>query len=219
MTLGFIITRCLRHKDSRDMTSIITQNRKSFFLIAFVLAACLLLAGCMNAVELNRQVINDQTIADKALKKIEPKPHRAKALVVDNRPWYGARAVPIQNGEPLPPLLISDDGVVDKLFNRRGRSTLAAKVAQIIDPLVPTCLQEGFGATLRPLLIVDRLSLPTLGRKGGMSGKARPGSRSSPRTGSTTRYRSDTRAWLSRVASPPSRTTSHRGAPLGRTSR
>ncbi len=72
----------------------------------------LMLGGCMNSAELHDTIMKDQAQADKALKAIEPKPYKRGPLVVDERPWYGAKAVPIDNGRPLPPMLLQDDGVV-----------------------------------------------------------------------------------------------------------
>ncbi len=82
------------------------------FLLAVCLSASALLGGCLNAAEVNDRVMQDQTTADKALKALEPKPFKRESLVVDERPWYGASAVPIDNGQPFPPLLIQSDGVV-----------------------------------------------------------------------------------------------------------
>lgn len=70
------------------------------------------MSGCMNAAEVNHQVNKDQSIADRALKTIEPKPYRHNPLTVDERPWYGSKAVPIDNGKPLPPMLLQTDGIV-----------------------------------------------------------------------------------------------------------
>lgn len=80
--------------------------------LAVCLSASALLAGCLNAAEVNDRVLQDQTVTDKALKAIEPKPFKRESLVVDERPWYGASAVPIDNGQPFPPLLTQSDGVV-----------------------------------------------------------------------------------------------------------
>lgn len=71
-----------------------------------------MLGGCMSAAEINDDVVKSQTQVDKALKTIEPKPYKRQGLVVDERPWYGATAVPINNGQALPPILNQPDGVV-----------------------------------------------------------------------------------------------------------
>lgn len=72
----------------------------------------LLAGGCMNSAEVHDTVMKDAASVDQALKTIEPKPYQQQALTVEDRPWFGAQAVPIDNGRPLPAALIQSDGVV-----------------------------------------------------------------------------------------------------------
>lgn len=84
-------------------------------VLRFTVAGCLcvlLLTSCMSPAEVHDNVMRDQETVNQALKTIEPKPYKQKALIVDERPWYGAKAVPIGNGRPLPPLLEQPDGIV-----------------------------------------------------------------------------------------------------------
>ena len=83
----------------------------------------------MNAAEINNNVLSAQDETDKALKAIEPKPYKQESLTVDDRPWFGAKAVPIDNGRPLPPLLTSEDGVV-MTFERPVTLSEAARMIQ-----------------------------------------------------------------------------------------
>jgi type IVB pilus formation R64 PilN family outer membrane protein len=98
------------------------------FSLAVMLSA-LLVGGCMNTAEINDRVMQDQASADKALQAIEPKPYKREALVVDERPWFGATAVPMDNGQAFPPLLTQSDGVV-MTFERPVTLSEAARMIQ-----------------------------------------------------------------------------------------
>lgn len=105
------------------------MSRPRFISSFFLTLAVLALTGCINAAEVNDRVVQDQAIADSALAAIEPKPYRQKALVVDERPWFGSKAVPIDNGQALPPLLTQSDGVV-MTFERPVTLSEAARMVQ-----------------------------------------------------------------------------------------
>lgn len=88
------------HKKIQFKTAILSL----FFAVA--------LAGCMNPADVNDKIVTDQSTANQALKSIEPTKQIRKPLVVDDRPWYGARSVPLQNGMALPQRFLGSDGLV-----------------------------------------------------------------------------------------------------------
>lgn len=91
---------------------------RSFFSLRRNLLICLLclpsfgLAGCMDPEEINQTLDTKSSEVDKALEEITPTNINPGTLVIDDRPWYGSKAVPLQNGDPLPAILSGDDGVV-----------------------------------------------------------------------------------------------------------
>lgn len=76
------------------------------FVAAFGLSGC----GEMKTVNANYQGATAQ--ADQALQEISPKAPLAQPLMIDNRPYYGADAVPITNGSPLPPQFEQSNAIV-----------------------------------------------------------------------------------------------------------
>ncbi len=96
----------------------------------FVAAAALpALASCENFRQVDRHIETMQEEADQALAEITPSQKRAGSLVVDKRPWYGNRAVPIEHGEPLPATLSAQNGLV-LTFERPMTLKEAAKMIQ-----------------------------------------------------------------------------------------
>lgn len=94
--------------------SLSVARKKSFLSLGLCLAVLALspLGGCMDAKAVFNQIKKDEGSADRALRQLEPSKVAHKALMVDSQPWYGATAIPIQNGQPLPPLLQTEDGIV-----------------------------------------------------------------------------------------------------------
>lgn len=118
-----------------------------------LMLAVLVLGGCINSAEVNDRVVRDQAIADQALRSIEPKPYRQQALVVDERPWFGAHAVPIDNGQALPPLLTQSDGVV-MTFERAVTLSEGARM-----------IQAATGIRVRGAHNISSTSMPGSGEK------------------------------------------------------
>lgn len=86
-----------------------------FFRKAVLLAgllAPLFLSGCLDTAAINDDILADQKTANTALKTLEAKPYVPQSFIVDERPWYGARAVPVQHGEALPSEYMGSDGLV-----------------------------------------------------------------------------------------------------------
>lgn len=83
-----------------------------FAVIIFSMLLSLGLSGCMDPSVVNDRVMTDQATANRALQSIEPAAQIRKPLVVDKRPWYGARSVPLQNGMALPSRFLNPDGLV-----------------------------------------------------------------------------------------------------------
>lgn len=70
------------------------------------------LSACGQFEKVNEEVAKTERSADKALRTIAPSNQPKTPLKVDNRPWYGAQAVPITNGIPLPASVNQQDAVV-----------------------------------------------------------------------------------------------------------
>lgn len=85
---------------------------RNFFKLYCIFLTVLFLGACVNPAEVNDRILADQGRANAALDSIEPKRSIAKPLVVDHSPWYGARAIPIENVVPVPSRFLSSDGVV-----------------------------------------------------------------------------------------------------------
>ncbi len=88
------------------------------FLKRFQIFSCLALlavaslTGCENFRRVEEHITTSQEVANEALSEITPSPVRRNSLVVDRRPWFGSRAVPIEHGEPLPAILAAPDALV-----------------------------------------------------------------------------------------------------------
>ncbi len=84
---------------------------KLLLLISFALVA-MTLAGCADR-EIAEEKNKDARIeADGAIEKIRGYYQPRPSLLVEDSPWFGARAIPFQNGDPLPIDLEKDDSIV-----------------------------------------------------------------------------------------------------------
>ena len=85
--------------------------KKIFYMMA-VFALGTLMTSCAER-EAVREEVNDMSAsADRYLKKIRPSRNIRPSLVVDDKPWFGERAIPFQNGDPLPEHLEQDKALV-----------------------------------------------------------------------------------------------------------
>lgn len=81
--------------------------------VFFLLALSTLITSCAkDYTKINEAVEANETRANQALKQLETKPVNLSPLKVDDRPWFGAKAVPISNGDMLPNELLRRDGLV-----------------------------------------------------------------------------------------------------------
>lgn len=87
---------------------------KRLFHVFLLVAVCagFGLAGCSEIKKTNENIKADEAAAVDTLKQLEPKAPLAQPLVVDKRPYFGSRAVPITNGTPLPPQYEQSGAVV-----------------------------------------------------------------------------------------------------------
>lgn len=77
-----------------------------------VLVLGVLLVSCAEREEVRSDVNEMSAAADRYLKKIKPTRSVRPSLVVDDKPWFGERAIPFQNGDPLPEHLEQDKALV-----------------------------------------------------------------------------------------------------------
>ena len=82
------------------------------FLIYLVCLPSLGVAGCMDPGVINKTIESSEKEVEKAFEEVTPTNVSPGTLVIDNRPWYGSKAIPLQNGDPLPSILTGDDGIV-----------------------------------------------------------------------------------------------------------
>lgn len=70
------------------------------------------LSGCSEYEQVNNTVEETEKEVDKAFDRIMPRQNIRKSLVVDQRPWYGSKAIPMLNGNPLPARFQQKNAVV-----------------------------------------------------------------------------------------------------------
>lgn len=88
-------------------------GRAGILTLALTAALSLgLLAGCSEIKRTNENIAERQSEADAALQMAMPKGKVAQALEIDSRPYYGSHAVPITNGNALPPQFEQPGAVV-----------------------------------------------------------------------------------------------------------
>lgn len=75
-------------------------------LIALPLSAC---AQREVAREKSKEI---RVSADRSLEEIRPSPIKRDTLTIENKPWFGKKAIAFQNGEPLPRHVEKDDSLV-----------------------------------------------------------------------------------------------------------
>lgn len=77
-----------------------------------VLSFMLVVAGCGQSAQVNKNVREVEREAQQAVSSIAPETQSRRALRVDPRPWYGDKAVPVKGGNSLPPELTQRDSLV-----------------------------------------------------------------------------------------------------------
>lgn len=77
-----------------------------------MLAAPMILSGCQQYQEVNETVTSNKRSVDEALQKVTPTNKISQTLTIDDRPWFGSRAVPMTNGQPLPVQFQQSDSLV-----------------------------------------------------------------------------------------------------------
>ncbi len=71
------------------------------------------LSACGHYIKTEDAIEANKIEADKALQEIAPsQKERKSSLIINDRPWFGSTAIPIQNGEPLPASLLREDSIV-----------------------------------------------------------------------------------------------------------
>lgn len=80
--------------------------------ILVTIMAVFILFGCEQARLINDAVMSSEKQADQALKIISPDGGHRASLSVDERPWYGSRAVQMRNGKNLPSSFMQSDSIV-----------------------------------------------------------------------------------------------------------
>lgn len=82
------------------MSSLVQGFSRSILVLAVI--AGFGLASCAEKKIVEEKVAASTSEADRALQQISPKSPVAQPLMIDQRPYYGASAIPITNGSPLP---------------------------------------------------------------------------------------------------------------------
>lgn len=95
----------------RDMTNSLSLNLKKVLCLG-LLSSALFLSACGEYRKTDKNIADSTTQADAALAQIAPKGKVAQTLEIDNRPYYGARAVPIANSFYLPTQFEQPDSIV-----------------------------------------------------------------------------------------------------------
>lgn len=98
----------MTHKQSKFYTIF----SKAHLLFISMSICAFLVTACSEYEQINQTVNKDEKKIDRAFENIMPKQGVKRALVVDQRPWFGSNAVPMLNGNPLPTAYQRRDGLV-----------------------------------------------------------------------------------------------------------
>lgn len=88
--------------------------KNNFLILRFasLFVVCLMLLSCAQYTQTTRVLDAEEERIQQLTKSLEPKSKKTTSLTVDDRPWYGANAVPLLNGSPLPPKFSQPDSLV-----------------------------------------------------------------------------------------------------------
>lgn len=99
----------MRFESNRRTTS--GRKRKAVYATLLTLASVSLMScGLEDRGRKAYEGRNEEAV--KSLERLEPVSKPMESLTVDHRPWFGAKSIPIENGEPLPSQFSSSDGIV-----------------------------------------------------------------------------------------------------------
>lgn len=101
---------------------------KKLSLVAFL---CLTLAACSDRAAIVSQFEDRRDEADVALSRMEPRQGIRPALTVEDRSWFGSRAVRLQNGQPLPDELNTEESLVITFDRPMNMNDLARQIQSI----------------------------------------------------------------------------------------
>jgi type IVB pilus formation R64 PilN family outer membrane protein len=93
------------------MNFLVLANCKRLVLSFCVLSA-LLLTACEQGLKINENVNESERNAERLIDTISPDGQIDSVLQIDDRPWFGSQAVPIQSNKNLPSYLMQDDAIV-----------------------------------------------------------------------------------------------------------
>ena len=118
-----------------------------------------LLAGCT----LNEQITNDIERTEEktraALSEIEPKKEFSRPLIVDERPWFGANAVPVSEGDPLPAKFNKPDSLVITFASALSMDELRSEIQKVTGLSVIVDKTSGESVTRSRFLPSDGLQV------------------------------------------------------------
>ena len=105
----------------------------SFKPMKFLMLTAMLtvFSGCAQHATIQKELKNSDRIAQDALDSLEPTNVIDGPLIVDERPWYGGKAVPISKGDPLPAKFIKEDGIVVTFSEPMSLTQLRSEVQKV----------------------------------------------------------------------------------------
>jgi len=133
----------------------------------FVLFICIgVLSACEQASVIKKTVKNAEQNIEKLAQTISPDgQNNIKPLRIDNRPWFGSQAVPIQGSKALPSYLTTDDALVITFNGPQDMQAIGRLIeaASAIRVNVPSPVYEGeasgqAGGEAAPVAIDDTKS-------------------------------------------------------------
>lgn len=104
------------------------------FCLVLAILPVLWVGGCSEFKEAEDSVEVFSNEADRGLKQLEPSTKVAQPLTIDKRPYFGASAVPIKNGRPLP-AQYEQNGSVIMTFARPVTLSEFARMLQAVTGL------------------------------------------------------------------------------------
>lgn len=99
--------------------------------IACLLFSLVLVSACEQQKDIKGRLDKSDQLAQQALDHIEPTKKMSGSLVVDERPWFGSKSVPLYDGDPLPSKFTRDDSIVITFSQPQSLNELRSEIQKV----------------------------------------------------------------------------------------
>lgn len=93
-------------------TSLNNRILVTLFTLSFFILSGMMVSGCAEREKVQEKYQNHIGEANEALKRVSPEGKIRPALIIDEKPWFGHKAVRMRNGDPLPGAYTEQGSVV-----------------------------------------------------------------------------------------------------------